>query len=157
MASLLLYLSYGAPRAGVPAKANLHRWMQGALDATKAKGFAREVGLSVRFCNEIEARQLNFQYRQKDYPTNVLSFPAETMARPKRSKICWLGDLVICPAVVSKEALSQAKPLRHHYAHLSVHGLLHLLGFDHKDKTDAAKMEALEVQVLAKFGIANPY
>ena len=97
---------------------------------------------------------MNRQYRGKDYATNVLSFPAEL---PRGVTSPLLGDLVVCAPVVAREAREQGKPPRDHYAHLTVHGVLHLLGFDHQNERDATRMETLETRVLAALGIADPY
>ena len=104
--------------------------------------------------NETEGRALNRDYRHKDYATNVLSFPVEL---PEGVAVDWLGDLVLCAPVVAQEAISQGKTLRAHYAHLVVHGVLHLLGFDHQNERDAERMEAEERRILALLGIADPY
>jgi probable rRNA maturation factor len=101
-----------------------------------------------------KARAINLTFRQKDYATNVLSFPYEPLPNEKTSL---LGDIVICPAVVAREAREQGKPLRHHFAHLTIHGVLHLLGYDHENASDAEKMESLEIRLLAKLGIPDPY
>ena len=97
---------------------------------------------------------LNRNYRQRDYATNVLSFPAEL---PKGVKLPLLGDLVICAPVIAREAREQGKLLRNHFAHMTIHGTLHLIGFDHLNERDAKQMEALETRVLAGFGIVDPW
>ena len=107
----------------------------------------------VRICDSEESRQLNATYRGKDKPTNVLSFAAD-MDLPAPAP---LGDLAICWSVVLEEAREQNKTVADHFCHLVVHGLLHLLGYDHVDDADAAEMERLEVAVLGKLGIDNPY
>ena len=105
-----------------------------------------------------EGRALNLQYRERDYATNVLSFPSEVpLGMPKSFKLDWLGDLIVCAPVIVSEAQQQRKKVRDHYAHMCVHGVLHLLGLDHLDEAQAHHMEALEVQILAQFGIADPY
>ena len=108
----------------------------------------------LRIVDELEARALNLKYRQIDKSTNVLSFPADI---PKQVNINHLGDIVICAAVVSKEAQQQNKSSNHHWAHLLIHGLLHLLGYDHIEEKDAYKMEALEIEILNTLEISNPY
>lgn len=102
-------------------------------------------------------RQLNRAYRGKDKPTNVLSFAALDAERPAPKMPWLLGDVVLASGVIAREAKAQAKPLEHHLSHMAVHGMLHLLGYDHEDHADALIMEALEVAALAKMGIANPY
>ena len=107
----------------------------------------------VRICDADESAQLNNAYRGKNKPTNVLSFPAD-MDLPQAQV---LGDLAICWPVVCAEAQAQQKSLQHHLNHLFVHGLLHLLGFDHEDDTEAKAMESLEIRILQRLHIANPY
>ena len=104
----------------------------------------------MRFVGEAEAQTLNRDYRGKDYATNVLSFPYE-------SEPVVMGDLVICPSVVAKEAAEQNKPLDAHYAHLTVHGILHLQGWDHDNDEDAQAMEDEEREILAALGYPDPY
>jgi probable rRNA maturation factor len=107
----------------------------------------------IRVVDETEGRALNAQYRQRDQPTNVLSFVADVDVPDLRL----LGDIVICAPVVEQEASDQQKLLAHHFAHMVVHGMLHLHGYDHEDDEEAKEMESLEAEVLAGFGIANPY
>jgi probable rRNA maturation factor len=149
MPTSTIHVSYGLPRKGLPAAASVRRWASAAL-----VGHRRAAELSVRFVDSAEARALNRDYRGKDYSTNVLSFPIELPAGV-RSPL--LGDLVICAPVVALEAIGQDKPLPHHYAHLVVHGCLHLLGLDHENDADAEIMEARERRVLEGLGIPDPY
>ena len=142
-------VSYAAPRAGVPAATSFRKWVAAAL-----KGRIREADLAIRIVDEREGRALNRHYRGKDYATNVLSFPADL---PEGVTLPLLGDLVICAPVVAREAAEQGKPVAAHYAHLTVHGVLHLLGWDHEDDKDAEAMEQLERQVLAGLGLPDPY
>lgn len=142
-------ISYGLPRAGIPAAISFRRWAAAALD-----GRIREADLAIRLVDDREGRSLNRHYRGKDYPTNVLSFPADL---PEGVKLPLLGDLVICAPVVAREAAEQNKKLNAHYAHLTVHGILHLLGWDHEDDREAECMEQLEREILATLGIADPY
>ena len=109
---------------------------------------------TIRIVDEIESQQLNKTYRAQDKPTNVLSFPAD---ESDYLDYLHLGDLVICAPIVEQEALQQHKPLMAHWAHMVVHGMLHLQGFDHIEDEDALKMEALEIEILAKLGHTNPY
>ena len=127
----------------------MRRWAQAAL-----AGQRRAAELAVRFVASEEGRALHRTYRGRDYATNVLSFPVELPAGV-RSPL--LGDLVVCAPVVALEALAQDKPLAHHYAHLVVHGCLHLLGMDHRDDALAAVMEARERRILARLGVPDPY
>ncbi|QNU14289.1 rRNA maturation RNase YbeY [Thermomonas sp. XSG] len=146
-------VGYAAPRAGVPAAVSFRKWVAAALD-----GRIREADLAIRIVDEKEGRALNHHYRGKDYATNVLSFPAELPeGLPKGVKLPLLGDLVLCAPVVAREAQEQRKPLGAHYAHLTVHGCLHLLGWDHEDAQEAEAMEQLEREILAGLGLPDPY
>ena len=148
-------VGYAVPRTGVPAAVSFRKWVAAALD-----GRIREADLAIRIVGSKEGRALNHHYRGKDYATNVLSFPAEIaegVKMPKGVKMPLLGDLVICAPVVAREAKEQKKPLAAHYAHLPVHGALHLLGWDHEDEREAEAMEQLEREILAELGIADPY
>lgn len=127
--------------AHIPSDARVRRWARAALPAG-----AR---VTVRYVAEAEARRLNRQYRGKDYPTNVLSFPYGDAPLQ--------GDVVICAPVVAREAREQGKDVRAHHAHLLVHGLLHLVGHDHERPADAARMERLERRILAGLGFGDPY
>lgn len=142
-------VNYALPRKGLPSAASVRRWVAAALAGRRASA-----EVSVRFVDSPEGRALNRTYRGKDYATNVLSFPVEL---PPGVRSPLLGDLVLCAPVVVLEALAQGKPLSHHYAHLVVHGCLHLLGMDHQDQTEAEAMEARERRILARLGIPNPY
>lgn len=113
-----------------------------------------ETSACLRVVDELEAQSLNKQYRKIDKATNVLSFPAEI---PPQIDMKFLGDIVICAQVVEEEAQKQGKPSSAHWAHLLVHGLLHLQGYDHQDDSAANIMETLEVEVLRKLNISNPY
>ena len=153
-----LGLSFATSRAGIPAKASFQAWAQAVFNALSPGKFAANVGMSLRLVGLDEGRALNLQYRNRDYATNVLSFPSELpVGMPKSFKIDWLGDLVVCAPVIAREALEQQKALRDHYAHMCVHGVLHLLGLDHLQAADAKRMEALEVKILGRFAIADPY
>ena len=110
--------------------------------------------LSVRLVDEAEGADLNQQWRNKTGATNVLSFPFEPMAG---LDLGLLGDIVLCVPVVQREAIQQNKPVKTHFAHLLIHGLLHLLGFDHLETGDAVKMEQLEIEIMATLGYTNPY
>lgn len=149
--ALHLSRSAGLPRKGIPLQASFATWVEAALRAANRR---RESELSIRIVDAREGRELNRDYRQRDYATNVLSFPAEL---PPAMKLPLLGDLVICAPVVAREAAEQGKRLRDHYAHMTVHGTLHLLGHDHENDADAERMEALERRILTQLGVADPY
>jgi probable rRNA maturation factor len=139
-----------AVRSGwLPAARDFRLWAAAALGA-RARG--REI--SVSLVGAARSRALNAHYRGRDHATNVLSFPAPPAATGSAGL---LGDLVICPAVLRAEARAQHKSARAHWAHLVVHGALHLLGYDHERAADARRMERREVRVLAGLGVANPY
>jgi len=148
-------VGYAVPRAGLPAAVSFRRWVAAAL-----QGRILEADLAIRIVDSKEGRALNRHYRGKDYATNVLSFPAEMaegVKLPKGVKMPLLGDLVLCAPVVAREAREQKKTLVSHYAHLTVHGTLHLLGWNHEDDREAEAMEQLEREILAGMGIADPY
>ncbi len=134
-----------------PARADLCRWASAALGRRAANA-----EMAVRVVAKPESRRLNAQYRGKDNPTNVLSFPVPQSCPPPGMPRP-LGDLVICAAVVRAEAQEQGKTLKAHWAHLVVHGVLHLVGHDHMKADEARRMERREITVLKRFGIANPY
>ena len=147
----MVHVGYAAPRAGVPAAASFRRWVEAALRGAKRR---RATELSIRIVDAAEGRALNRDYRGKDYATNVLSFGADL---PPGVQLPLIGDIVICAPVVVREAAEQGKPPRDHWAHLTVHGVLHLLGHDHIIEAEAEVMEALETRILAGLGIADPY
>lgn len=146
---LALDVQNASEHPGVPPESDFHRWAAAAL-----AGRRDEAELSVRVVDEAEGRELNRTWRGKDYATNVLSFPAEL---PAELGLPLLGDLVLCAPVVAREAAEQGKPLEAHWAHLVVHGCLHLIGYDHEIDTDAEIMEALETEIMARLGYADPY
>lgn len=146
-----LTVGYGLSRAGLPASASFRHWVMTAL--TEA-GHRQPAELAIRVVDAEEGLALNGQYRGRDYATNVLSFPVEL---PPGVRSPLLGDIALCAPVLAREATEQGKPLRHHYAHLTIHGVLHLLGHDHGNASEAAAMEAMEVRALTRLGIGNPY
>jgi probable rRNA maturation factor len=150
---LELDLTYAARRPWVPARAQFLRWATGALAGGLGARRARAV-LSVRIVGEAGSRTLNACYRRKDRPTNVLSFEGAGLLPDGRN---FLGELVICAPVVAREARSQGKTLAAHWAHMTVHGVLHLLGFDHERTAEAAEMAVREIQILDRLGFSNPY
>ena len=146
-------INYAVPRTGIPAAVSFRKWVAAAL-----ANRIREADLAIRIVGTKEGRALNRHYRGKDYATNVLSFPAELPdGLPDGVKLPLLGDLVICAPVVSSEAREQSKPLAAHWAHMVVHGTLHLLGHDHERARQARAMEALEVEILRGLGFDDPY
>jgi len=141
---LALAVQYAAPRRGLPARARLERWLRASL--------SRNAAVTIRFVGAREGRALNRGFRGKDYATNVLTFVYDN--RPRHPLA---GDLVLCAPVVARESRGQGKPLDAHYAHLVVHGALHLAGHDHEREADARRMEALERRILARLGYPDPY
>ena len=134
---------------GLPAEADFQRW----LDAVLPK-FQQESEVTIRLVDEAESHELNHTYRGKDKPTNVLSFPFEA---PPGIELPLLGDLIICRQVVEKEAKEQEKALEAHWAHMVIHGSLHLLGYDHIEDDEAEEMEALETEIMLALGYPDPY
>ncbi|WP_193161376.1 rRNA maturation RNase YbeY [Microbulbifer hainanensis] len=149
MTELLLDVQRASRCTDLPTDDQIRHWVLAAV-----RDRLDTVELTVRIVDEEESQQLNHQYRGKDKPTNVLSFPAEI---PEDLDLPLLGDLVICAPVVASEAQQQHKPAAAHWAHMVVHGTLHLLGYDHIDDSDAEVMESLETELLAGLGIADPY
>ena len=139
-----------ANRAAAPAAGELRRWAQAALHA--------DAEITIRLVGAAEGRELNRDFRGKDYATNVLTFVyGEGEALPNEDEEALVGDLVLCVPVVMREAAEQGKALDAHFAHLVVHGILHLQGYDHEEPAEADEMEALETQVLASLGYPDPY
>lgn len=134
---------------GLPTEQDIQLW----LDKTIPQ-FQENAELTVRIVDTEESHQLNHDYRGKDKPTNVLSFPFEV---PPGMELDLLGDLIICRQVVEKEAEEQNKPLLAHWAHMVVHGSLHLLGYDHIEDDEAEEMESLETEIMQSMGFEDPY
>lgn len=135
-------VQYATESSEVPTRPQFRRWVKAALQ--------RDAEVVLRLVDEAEGRDLNRQFRGKDYATNVLTFVYDD-AQPLT------GDIVLCVPVVQHEAQQQHKDLIAHYAHLTVHGILHLQGYDHMVDADAAEMEQLEIAILAKLGYPDPY
>ena len=148
-ADLDIEVQHASAEKKLPADEKLREW---AMLVLKQQG--RAGSIVIRLVDEDEIKQLNHQYRHKNAATNVLSFPFEVPAQVEDDH---LGDLVICAAVVNREAHEQGKPLEWHWAHMVVHGVLHLLGYDHINDEDAAVMEQHEIRLLQQLGINNPY
>jgi len=134
---------------GLPSEANFATWLEAAITP-----FQEQAEVTIRIVDSEESHQLNMDYRGKDKPTNVLSFPFEA---PPGIELDLLGDLVICRQVVEQEASEQNKPLLAHWAHMVVHGSLHLLGYDHIEDDEAEEMESLETELMQKLGFEDPY
>jgi probable rRNA maturation factor len=153
-AALELDVSYAARRPWVPARPLILVWTNAALLGAGRARPLRAVRVSVRIVGAAQSRTLNARYRGKDRPTNVLSFGgAGRMPQGPED----LGELVICAPVVAREAREQGKTARAHWAHLIVHGVLHLLGFDHERPPEARSMESREIQILDRLGFSDPY
>ena len=146
---LELDVSYAARQPWVPSPRQMARWAGAALVPLR-----RSAVLSVRVVGRARSRSLNAHYRHKDKPTNVLSFGGAGRVPDGRY---FLGELVICAPVVAQEAREQRKTLESHWAHMTVHGVLHLRGFDHEVEADAVKMAAREIQILDRLGFSDPY
>jgi probable rRNA maturation factor len=141
-------VQYASAIPGLPSPAQFRIWARAALFA--------DAQIAIRVVNEAEGRRINQTYRGKRSATNVLSFEyGAAPAAPKAGGFC--GDLVLCAQVIAREARAQGKPLAAHYAHLTVHGMLHLQGYDHQREHDANKMERLETAILRRLGFADPY
>jgi len=149
-AMLEIQVQYGLPRAGWPAAPALHR---AARAAWRGRGAAQVV---LRVVGEQEGLRLNRDFRGRERPTNVLSFPAPPEASLPGSPV-FLGDVVLCAPVLAEEADAQRKDLRAHFAHMVVHGMLHLQGLDHQTEAEAEAMEAIERQILGGLGYPDPY
>ena len=140
---LHLSVQYPAGSPGAPTRPQVRRWIRAACD--------KPAEVTVRFVGEAEGRRLNRDYRGRDYATNVLSFPYQSGTRI-------VGDLALCKPVVASEAQQQGKPPEAHYAHMIVHGMLHLQGYDHETgRDDAERMEAAEREILDTLGYPDPY
>lgn len=145
-----IHLDVRNPSASLPRSKALRRWARAALQAN-----VREAQIGILIVDEHESRKMNRDYRGKDYATNVLSFVLND--REQVPGLPLIGDLVLCAPVVSNEAIQQNKPLQVHYAHLLVHGMLHLQGFDHEEDGEAETMEALERSIMHRLGYPDPY
>ncbi len=144
-----LDLQYAVDAGGLPLADDFQRWAEAAL-----AGQGTPVELVIRIVDEAESRALNGRYRGRDRPTNVLSFPFEA---PPGVPSDHLGDLVICAPVVKREAHEQGKAEQAHWAHMTVHGVLHLCGLDHQTGEQAQQMEAMETKILEELGFTDPY
>ena len=152
--SLDVQIACDAP--DVPAAGDIRQWVGAAYERAQ---FAadHDIEIAVRVVEEDEIRTLNREYRQQDKPTNVLSFPAAMIEGLPQDQALTLGDIVVCASIVRAEAAEQGKSIADHWAHMLVHGTLHLLGYDHMTELEAAEMEGLESRILIEHGIADPY
>jgi probable rRNA maturation factor len=149
---LKILVQRASKKIAAPTTAELRRWARRALQEHVARA-----EMTIRIVDAKEITQLNSTYRHKDKPTNVLSFPFDMSEGEFELDIPLLGDIVICAAVVEQEAADQQKPLEAHWAHMVVHGTLHLLGFDHEIESDAVIMESHETTILTALGYNDPY
>ena len=147
--SVSIYLRNDAGKRGVPLKRSFLTWVNAIPQLRR-----RRADVNILVVDASQGRRYNRQFRRKDHPTNVLSFAYEPLPGEKTTL---LGDLVICAPIVAREAAEQGKRVRDHYAHLTVHGVLHLIGYDHQIEPEAQRMEALERRILAGLGITDPY
>jgi probable rRNA maturation factor len=137
----------------IPASDQFQLWVEAALNGKEG-----DYNLAIRVVDESEMQGFNQRYRNKDYATNVLSFPADLLVSlPQDLRQSTLGDLLICAPVVVREAEQQRRTASAHWAHLTIHGVLHLLGYDHVKASDAECMENLETEILLSLGISDPY
>ena len=142
MNKLAMAVQYASEAGDLPTAAQFRKWAKQALRS--------DAEIALRVVDETEGRQLNHDYRGKDYATNVLTFPLA-------EEPLLMGDIVLCAPVVAREAEAQQKPLLAHYAHLTVHGVLHLQGYDHETDAEAEVMETLETEIITRMGYADPY
>ena len=142
MVLLKLAVQYASSDSNLPKLSEFRQWAKATINV--------DTEVTIRLVDEEEGRHLNKTYRGKDYATNVLTFPLTEAPH-------LIGDIVICATVVKSEAVGQNKPLEAHYAHLTVHGLLHLQGYDHEIEAQAELMESIETAIITKLGYANPY
>lgn len=142
-----LELQNASAGAEIPSRDDFQRWAEAAIRRSSAE-------LVIRVVDRAEGADLNRRFRGKEGPTNVLSFPFQV---PAGVPCDLLGDVVICAPLVGEEAGTQGKPVRAHWAHLTVHGVLHLQGYDHLEERQAEVMEAEEIAILAALGFPNPY
>ncbi|MGF1739583.1 rRNA maturation RNase YbeY [Vibrio profundum] len=136
-------------QSNLPTEAQIQEWLNKTVSL-----FQPQAEVTVRIVDSKESQQLNHEYRGKDKPTNVLSFPFEA---PPGIELDLLGDLIVCKQVVESEAVEQNKPLLAHWAHMVVHGSLHLLGYDHIEDDEAEEMESLETEIMQGLGFEDPY
>lgn len=158
-AALGITVQFASSRRNVPATPSFIAWANAAFERATARRSRRNTPreLTIRIVGAAESRALNRTWRGKDKPTNVLSFPAQDESFRHMDEPVPLGDLAICAPVVAREAREQGKSARAHWAHMVVHGVLHLLGYDHENDADANRMEGEEIRILQQLGFNNPY
>ena len=144
-----LSVQYASEADGLPSRAQVRRWVAAALE--------QPAEITVRIVDAEEAQALNQDYRDKTYVPNVLTFEYGEIGHDESGRGVLGGDVVICAPVVEREAREQNKPPKHHYAHLTIHGVLHLQGYDHIDPAEAEIMESREIAILKQFHLPNPY
>ena len=144
-----LSVQFASEADTLPSRAQIRRWVAAALE--------HPAEITVRIVDADEAQALNQDYRDKDYVPNVLTFEYGEIGQDESGRGVLGGDVVICAPVVAREAHEQGKPLKHHYAHMTIHGVLHLQGYDHLDPAEADIMESREAAILKQFRIPNPY
>ena len=137
-------VQFNTEEPGIPAEDEILHWAGSMLDGEEGE-------VTIRITDEDEMRRLNYRWRNIDCPTNVLSFPLHDAGSPL------LGDIVICAPVLRREVAQQGKSAHAHWAHMIIHGILHLMGYDHSDETDAESMEAKETAILQDLGFPDPY
>ncbi len=147
--SCIIDLQIATQQQNIPTLTQFDRWVRAALPDTLS-----QVELTIRLVDVTESAELNETYRHKSGPTNILSFNYDAMPGISQNS---LGDLAICAQRVEEEAVAQHKTLKSHFAHLTIHGILHLLGYDHINNDDAITMETLEIKILKELNIENPY
>ncbi len=153
---MVVDVQFACSDTGIPAETDIQDWVVFAAGQSGRMPDS-DADIAVRVVDAAEIQTLNKRYREKDMPTNVLSFPAGQIDGLPADAVRQLGDIVVCAPVVSEEAAQQGKSLGDHWAHMLVHGVLHLLGYDHENNADADEMERLETAILKDRGIANPY
>ena len=146
---LSLSVQFASEADALPTRAQVRRWVEAALE--------HSAEITVRIVDAEEAQALNTDYRNKDYVPNVLTFEYGEIGHDESGRATLGGDVVICAPVVEREAREQGKPLKDHYAHMTIHGVLHLQGYDHIEPADADIMESHEAAILKRFRIPNPY
>jgi probable rRNA maturation factor len=144
-----LEIQIATETSGYPSEQQFQQWVDLVLADQE-----RDNEIVIRLVDEAEIADLNRQYRHKSGPTNILSFPFEA---PDGVELDLLGDLVICAPLIAREAVQQNKQILHHWAHITIHGVLHLLGYDHIEESEAEEMESVEIKLLNMLNIDNPY